>query len=68
MATEAPAVTHAPMTREATIAQLRRRLGLDLAWDAATDDELTILLADLAGADDRLAAWEPAIERRVEGG
>lgn len=61
MATEAPAVS-----REAMIRELRRRLRLDLAWDAATDVELAAMLADLDGADDRFADWEPTTERRAE--
>lgn len=35
------------MTREDLIAEIRRRVGRDLAWDEASDAELRQLLAEL---------------------
>lgn len=61
MATEGTA-----MNREATIAELRRRLGIDLAWDEASDEDLATMLADAEGGDDRFAVWAPSVERRAE--
>ncbi len=68
MAAEAPAVTRegAAMTREETIATIRHRIGIDLAWGEASDEDLAGMLAELSTADDRLADWQPTIERRTE--
>ncbi len=67
MAAEAPAVTReAAMTREETIAAIRHRIGIDLAWGEASDEDLAGMLAELSTADDRLADWQPTIERRTE--
>ncbi|MER2605782.1 MAG: hypothetical protein ABTQ29_08140 [Siculibacillus sp.] len=38
------------MTREEIIAEIRRRIGCDLDWTSASDDELRRVLADLDAA------------------